>query len=140
MSEGAIVRDYRPSDFDAVKAIHEASQIDYQMPDLESSLWLVKKVIEVEGVIRAAAGMYIQTETYLWLDKTNWADAEQKYAAIKVLDKKVMSETWMKGVDCAVLWIPPGMQSFGKRLEELGFTRDRDGWVSYSKPTKTETK
>ena len=32
--QGAIVRNYRAEDFEAVKAIHEATQIDYQMPDL----------------------------------------------------------------------------------------------------------
>ena len=137
MSEGAVIRDVRPEDLDAIRKIHESTQIDYELPDLTNPLWVVKKVVEVDGVVRVAAGMYLQAETYLWLDKSDWGDPEQKMIAIKVLDEEVMHSTWLKGVDCAVLWLPPGMERFGKRLtEDLGFTKDRDGWLSYSKRTK----
>jgi hypothetical protein len=135
-SEGALIRDYRPSDFEAIKKIHESTQIDYEMPELNSRLFLVKKVLELDGVVRAAAGMYVQLECYLWLDKTDWADPDQKMLAIKALDRESMEEAWLKGIDCAVLWLPPGMERFGTRLEDIGFTRDRDGWHTYSKPTR----
>lgn len=140
MSTG--VRDYKPSDLAAVKAIHEATQINYTFPNLDSKLFLVKKVMEVNGVVRVAAGMYIQAETYLWLDHSDWGDPDQKYVAIQALSKEVMKETWLQGVDEAVLWLPPGMERFGERLTDkengLGFTKDRDGWVTYSRQL-TET-
>jgi hypothetical protein len=140
VSDAAVIRDCRPSDLPAIRKIHEATQIDYAFPDLTSPLWIVTKVVEVDGVVRVAAGMYVQAETYLWLDKSDWGDAEQKMVAIKALDKEVMQSTWLKGVECAVLWLPPGMERFGKRLtQDLGFTRDRDGWVSYSKMTNCHT-
>jgi hypothetical protein len=132
----ALVRDYRPSDLEAVKAIHEATQINYSFPNLNSELFLVKKVLEVDGVVRVAAGMYIQTEAYLWSDQSDWADPEQKLVAIKVLDKEVMEATWLQGVDQCVIYLPPGMERFGERLcETLGFTKDRDNWIHYSKMT-----
>ena len=130
------IRDYTPADFESVKAIHAATEIDYKFPDINAPLFLVKKVVEHDGVVRVAAGMYLQAETYLWLDQTDWASPQDKLDAIKELDKEVMHDTWLQGVDCACLWLPPGMERFGERLtEDLGFTRDRDGWVSYSKPT-----
>lgn len=140
MNDEAVVRDYNhETDFEAVKAIHDQSTIDYQFPDLQGHLWLVSKVVEIDGKIRLAGAMYIQAEAYLWLDQTDWASPEDKLFAIKVLEREVLQETWLKGVDTAVLWLPPGMEGFGKRLtSDLGFTKDRDGWVTYSRPTRVE--
>lgn len=136
-TEAAVIRDYRPKDFEAIKRIHEASGLDYNLPELDRPIFIVKKVMEVDGVVRAALATYIQAELYLWLDKSDWGDPEQKFLAIKALDREVMEETWLKGVDCAVLWLPPNMESFAKRLtKDFGFTKDRDGWVTFSKPTK----
>lgn len=130
-----VIRDYSPEDFDAIRRIHEASEIDYQLPDLSSPLFLVTKVYLVDGVIRAAGGLYIQAEAYLWLDH-DWGSPEDRLAAIQSLDREAMHEAWLKGIDQAVLFLPPGMERFGKRLvEDLGFTRDREGWLSYSKET-----
>lgn len=136
-SLGAVLRDYIPADFEQVKAIHDASGIDYSFPDLSAPLFLVTKVLVVDGVIRACGGMYLQLECYLWIDHSNWADPDQKLAAIKALDRACMDAAWLRGIDCAVLWLPPGMERFGERLvSDLGFNRDRDGWVSFSKRTK----
>lgn len=133
---GAIFRDYEKKDFEAIKAIHDVTEIDYKFPDINKPLWLVKKVLEVEGVVRMAAGMYVQCETYLWLDQSDWADPDEKLVAMQELEKQVMHATWLEGVDQAVLWLPPGMKRFGDRLtKDLGFHKDRDGWVTYSRPT-----
>jgi hypothetical protein len=131
------LRDYSPSDFEAVKAIHDKTQIDYSFPDLNSPLFLVTKVIEDErGIIRACGGAYLQAEVYLWLDPGDWADPSDKLTAIHALDGAVLHDTYLRGINCAVLWLPPGMERFGERLEQMGFSKDRDGWVSYSKQLK----
>lgn len=133
---GAVLRDYEPRDFARVKEIHESTNVDYSLPNLSSPLFIVKKVLEVDGVVRMAVGCYIQAEAYLWADPSDWADPEQKLAGIQALDRAGVHELWLKGVDQAVLWLPPGMERFGERLvEDLGFQKDRDGWVSYSKVT-----
>lgn len=139
MSEGVEVRNYTAADFDAVKAIHESTQIDYKFPNIASPLFLVKKVLTLDGIIRVAAGTYIQTETYLWMDASDWTDPAGKMAALRALNKEVMLDTWLQGVDEAVLWLPPGYESFGKRLVELGFHKDRDGWISYSRKLTEKT-
>lgn len=135
------VRPYETKDFDAVKAIHESTGINYIFPDLSQPLFLVTKVLEVEGVVRAALGAYIQVELYLWLDKSDWATPQEKLDAIKILEKEVMQECWFQGVQCAVLYLPPGMDRFGERLvakaDEGGFEweKPRDGWLAFSKKT-----
>lgn len=134
---GAILRDYQPSDFDAVKRIHDASQIDYAFPDLNSPLFLVTKVLEVDNVVRVCGGAYLQAELYLWIDRSDWAGPEDKLAAIQALNEAGMEDLWLKGVNCACLWLPPGMERFGERLvEDLGFEKDRSGWCTYSRRTK----
>ena len=139
MKPRAIIRDYHTDDFEEIKALHEATQIDYEFPNVNSALFLVKKVMEVNGVIRMAVGAYIQVEYYLWMDQTEWASPEEKLAAIKQIDKAVTEEVWLKGVDEAVLYLPPGMERFGDRISDpnngMGFSKARDGWIHYNKRT-----
>lgn len=128
------VRDYVPGDFAAVKAIHDQTEIDYQFPDLNSPLFVVTKIYEVGGVIRAAGGLYVQLETYLWIDHSDWASPEEKLDVIEALQIAGFMEEKLAGIECAVLWLPPGMQSFGNLLEnKLGWHQDREGWVTYSR-------
>lgn len=128
------VRDYRPSDFDAIRAIHEQTSIDYQFPDVNSPLFVVTKVYEVGGVIRAAGGLYVQLEAYLWLDKSDWASPQDKLDVVEALQAAAFMDQKITGIKCAVLWLPPGMERFGDRLvNDLGWSRDRNGWISYSR-------
>jgi len=136
MLEDVVVRDFTLSDLERVKEIHERSGIDYAFPDLKSPLFLVTKVIERNGIVRALGGAYLQAECYLMLDKSEWASPEEKLETVRLLDKAVMETLWLNGVDQAVLWLPPGMERFGERLvEDLGFTKDRE-WLTYSKRTR----
>jgi hypothetical protein len=132
-----IVRDYQPSDFERVKEIHEASGIDYKLPDFSSSLFLVTKVFVCDDTVRMFGGSYLQAELYLIADHSDWASPQDKLDAIKELDRQGMEELWLRGIDCCCLWLPPGMERFGERLvEDLHFQKDRDGWHTYSKATK----
>lgn len=129
------IRDFCLNDLEDVKRIHEQSGIDYSFPDLASPLFIVTKVAEVDGQVRACGGLYLQVESYLWLDK-NWGDPGERLETIRALCDETMNAAWLKGIDCAVLWLPPGMERFGERLNDLGFQKDRDGWVTYSRKTK----
>ncbi len=131
-----LVRNYEPSDFERVKEIHEASQIDYRLPDFSSPLFLITKVFEWDGVVRMFGGSYLQAELYLIADLSDWATPQERMEAIRELDKQGMEALWLRGIDRAVLWLPPGMERFGERLKDLGFEKSRDGWVTYSKATK----
>lgn len=130
-----IIRNYEPEDLVEIQRIHKELNLDYALPNLSSPLWVVTKVLEVDGKVRAALGAWVQVELYLLLDKSNWADPKGKLEALKELDKHVVNDLyWLKGIEQACLWLPPNMGRFGKRLKkEFGFTPDRDGWVVYSK-------
>lgn len=136
-----MIRDYTADDFEAIRAIHESTGINYKMPNINQPIFLVKKVAEVDGIVRAALGAYIEVELYLWIDKTEWASPQEKFNTIKALEKETMKEAWLQGVECAVLYLPPGMERFGERLaakaEEGGFDweRPRAGWMAFTKRT-----
>ncbi len=134
MADGAVIRDLQPSDVAEVQRIHEASEFDYSFPNLLSPLFLVKKVLSVDGTVRMCAGGYITCESYLFIDKGDWADPEQKLSALKEMERVATQEAREKGIEEVVLWLPPGMERFGERLvEDLGFSPDRNSWKSYSK-------
>lgn len=136
LTKSRVVRDYLPSDLETVQALHEATGIDYKLPNLESPLFLVKKVVEVDGVIRGVGGLYIQVECYLWLDRTDWGSDREKMEVVEELDTACMDAAWLQGIDCAVMYVPPGLERFADYLvTHCGFERNRDGWVTYGKMT-----
>lgn len=135
----SVVRDYHADDFEAIKALHDATEIDYKFPNLNSSLFLVTKVLEVGEVVRMALGAYLQVEYYLWMDSTEWAFPDEKLEFIREIEKKTTEDVWLKGVNEAVLYLPPGYERFGDRISDpvkgMGFSKARDGWVHYNKRT-----
>lgn len=127
-----MVRDYRAEDFEQVKALHEASGIDYTMPDLGAPLFVVKKVVERDGKVIAACALRIEVETYLWCG----GEPDDKMTAMLAMQPDILQEAWLLGIDNLVCWIPEDVEArFSKRLKQLGWARDRDGWHSWSRAT-----
>ena len=127
------IRSYCPSDFEEIKRIHEANNIDYRLPDLNK--FPVLKALELDGKVRAAYGMQMTLECHLWMDRSGWADAEAKWLSIKALDKEANEAAAGLGFDTACCCIPPGYERFGRRLKDLGFSPIRDGWTVHTKRT-----
>jgi hypothetical protein len=137
------IRNYEPSDFEEIKRIHAESGLPYNLPALNVTtdsgtkrhpLWLVTKVLEIEGKVRAAFGAWIQVELFAWLDKSDWTDPEGKLLALHALEIEVMKDVYLNGVEHAVLFLPPGLERFGERLsEDYGFTEIGNGWKTYAK-------
>jgi hypothetical protein len=134
MSE-VLIRPYHASDLAAIQKIHEASGLDYRLPSM--SQFPVLKALEMDGSVRAAYGMRHTVEVYCWLDKSGWADAEQKWLAIKALDREATDAARDLGIDNIVCCVPPKMERFGRRISDkqdgLGFTKIRPDWAVYTK-------
>jgi hypothetical protein len=131
MDSDAIVRNYHPSDFKQIKRIHENNELGFELPD--PGTFFSHKVIEVNGKIHASAALKLTAETYLWLDRSTWTDADGKWAAVKVLNSEVTATTQLAGIGSMMLCLPPGFDRFGKRLKDIGFDPIREGWKVYSK-------
>jgi hypothetical protein len=132
----AVLRDYRAEDFEAVRAIHESTGIDYAFPDLEDSRFFVRKVLEVDGVVVAAGVLRVSAEAYLWLRRDDWGDKDEKLLAIEALQRAGFEEARQKGILEVVCWVPKWIERFfGKHLKALGWSRDREDWVTWSRDT-----
>jgi len=126
-----MVRDYRPEDLAALKALHAAQGIDYQFPDLDSPLFFVRKVFTDGSKIRAALVLKICAETMLLLDGQQ--GPQDKLTEMQMLQSSVLSEAYEKGLDEIYASIPE--IGFDKRLIQLGWSKDRPGWNLWSRST-----
>jgi hypothetical protein len=127
-----MVRDYEPQDLEAVKKIHNAMELNYDFPDLNSPLCIVKKVQVEGGRVQAAMILRLTCETFLLVE----GDPVAKMTAMNELQPVVLDEAFRKGLDDVVAVIPPKiLPKFLKRLLQLGWTRDRD-WPMFSRATR----
>jgi len=132
-----MVRDYTEADFTAIKQIHEQNKLGFKFPNLNSAVFPINKVLEVDGTVRASYALRLVAEVNLWLDKSNLTDAAGKWAAIKQLDNETSKEASYTGLDALQCFLPPSYGRFGKRITDkkdgLGYIKDSSGWQGYGK-------
>ncbi len=130
-----MIRDYQPDDLDYLKAIHQASGLDYRFPDLDSPLFFVRKVLEVDGKVSAALVLKVVAETMLLLGEGRPTD---KLLAMESLQDAVLAEAYEKGLDEIHASIP--QIGFDKRLIQLGWQKDRPDWNLWTRSTNDFSK
>ena len=130
MSE-ALIRDYSERDFLSIKEIHDSNGIDYRLPDLNK--FPVNKVLEIDGKVKAAYGMQMTLECHLWMDRSRWLGAYEKWLVIKSLDRDANEAAAGLGFESVLCCTPPGYERFGRRLKDLGFTKIRPDWGIFTK-------
>jgi hypothetical protein len=136
MSDDILVRSYHPSDLEEIKRIHEQNKLDFQFPSLDSAMFPANKVLLMNGEVKASYALRIVLEANLWIDKSNWTDAEGKWSTIKALDREATEAAAVQGFDAVQCFLPPNYGRFGRRIcskDGLGFFPDRPGWLGYSK-------
>jgi hypothetical protein len=128
------VRDYNPdTDKADLERIHSEMGFDYRMPDLEQPLCLTKKVcLDENGRVIGACYTVLQAESYLLLD-TDLSPAE-KVAAIAEVDRAVTDDSYDKGINQLVAYLPPGVEEiFQRRLLQQGWLPGRPEWKLWTK-------
>ena len=127
-----IVRDATPGDYPSIESIYRGMGMDYALPDLHSPLFLVKKVASDEdNNLLGASFLRLQAECYLWLPYN--LSPRMKVNVMREMQPEVLGEAWSKGLDCVEARIPRDIESrFHKRLQELGWSRDREDWHPWS--------
>lgn len=115
-----------------IEALHKKMGFDYKMPDLDSPLFVTKKVIKEGERVLGAAGLRLEAEAYLWLDPS--LPIGVRYKLVHALAFALAREAWRVGLDCVVAYLPPGLpRSFQKLITKLGFSRLREGWEPWGK-------
>jgi len=126
-----MIRDFKTEDFRAIQTFHVESGIDYQMPNLGGPLVPVKKICELDGELVGAMALRVCPETFLWLEKRR--RPQEKMQIMSELQTAVLREAWVNGLDEIWAAIPP--IGFDKRLKQLGWEPDRNGWRLWTRRT-----
>jgi hypothetical protein len=127
-----MVREYTPSDLEALRKIHARQSFDYQFPDLENPLFVSKLIEEdAQGHIRMGALARVTCEIYLLSDPDR-DTSRQRLRNLISLHAAAKSDLLRRGLEDAHAWLPPKIaRRFGRRLSQLGWARD-DTWTPYS--------
>ena len=140
-----LVREYRESDLDELRAIHAAQGFDYPLPDLSNPLFVTKLVLsetKPEGEthtggppqekIIGAALLRLTAEAYLLLDPKAGTPRD-RWRWLLGLHAATERDAWQRGLEDVHAWLPPRIaRKFGRRIERLGWRRD-DSWTPYCK-------
>lgn len=131
------LRDFNENDRAQIERIHAHMGMDYRLPDISSPLMVARKCVTVDEEIVAACALRIEAETMLWVRPD--IDPRAKIVAIRALNHEILSAAWKMGLTSLVAWIPETVESkFRRRLNELGWKRDRSGWHSWSREIRDD--
>lgn len=126
-----LIREYNKGDLAALEKIHSRRELPYQFPDLGNQLFLSKVVLEEDSKIVAASLLRLTAEAYVLLDP-DFGDPRSRWMALKILHETARGDAVRKGLDDVHCWVPPALSGpFGKRIEQLGWQRER--WDCYSR-------
>ena len=130
-----MVRDAKPEDFGAIEQIHAKMGMDYALPALEQPLFFVRKVTEDEsGKVIAACFLKLAAECYLWLEPD--LAPRIKLETMTAMQPEVFRAAWANGIDDIEARIPEAVEKrFQKRLNQLGWSKNRSGWFPWSART-----
>jgi hypothetical protein len=126
-----LIRNYTDDDLGELEKIHAAQGLPYKFPNLKSSLFLSKIVLERDSKIVAAALLRLTAEAYVLLDRSSGTPAD-RWRALLLLHEATRGDAARKGLDDAHCWVPPEVaRSFGRRIESLGWEREQ--WKCFSR-------
>lgn len=126
-----ILREYDESDLDWVTEMHKASGLKYSLPPMDT--FFSRRVIESEGQPQMVSLLKLTAEAYLICNPT-WRNPAWRMEALRQLDAVSNSDAHHAGVVEAVAFIPPSVEKrFRRRLERMGWSRNKPSWHSYWK-------
>jgi hypothetical protein len=125
------IRVYHPSDLAAIKAMHAQSGLPPEcLPPVESPLLFVKLVAEEDGKVTQAGFVKLTGEAYVLVDHEH-GTAERRFETLRYIVAHGLNTASREGLQDVSCWLPPEVQqSFGARLESLGFIKSP--WQSYT--------
>lgn len=130
------VIDVHPEHHDRIAEIHRATGAGYAFPDLNSPLVVVKKVVkDDQGRIIACGVLRIMAETVITLSPD--LSPHRKMEAMEALQAPSLDEAYALGLDDVEARIPKDIETgFVKRLQQLGWDRDRSDLQPWIRKTK----
>ena len=141
------IREYLPSDLDALRRMHAAQGFGYPMPNLDGPLFISKLVLEEEEEcgdggrearhrnsprVTMAILQRLTAETYLLHDPAA-GTPRQRWQRFLALHEAARRDAAVRGLADVQAFLPPRIaRAFGRRLARMGWTRDP--WPCFSRP------
>jgi hypothetical protein len=128
-----MIREYRPSDDAALRAIHAEQGFDYPFPDLSEPQFVGLLVAVDENDVPVQAVLARKTVEVYFLGKTGWRTPAWRMEAITNLHLAMHNVLLAQGFTDAHAWLPPEVaKSFGRRLKQVfGWVESR--WTCFAK-------
>lgn len=125
------IREYTPTDLDALRHMHAQQGFDYAFPNIADPIFVSKLVVEDDSGRTVMASLARLTcEMYLLADPAAGTPRD-RYERLLALHSAGERDLHVRGLDDAHAWLPPPIpKRFGRRLESLGWIRD-DAWTPY---------
>ncbi len=124
------IRPFLDSDSEAIKSLHAAQGLPYEIPDWRRSEFLVRAVVENGTGPEMALFLRKTAETFLIFDPR--APKRETIGRILALTKECMGTAKRAGLSDVHCWLAPEIEpKFGGLLLRLGWKRE--AWVSYSR-------
>jgi hypothetical protein len=120
-----MIRELENRDIQEISRLHTESGAQFTLPNLESPLVLVKKVVDDGGVRMAAIGR-LHISALMWVNH-RWATPQIRFDNVMELQREMMLEASRHGLDIATTQADG---RFAERLEEMGWTRG-NGFMYY---------
>jgi hypothetical protein len=118
------IREYTPGDLEALRQMHAAQGFGYPLPNLDSPMFVSKLVLEEEEGVTMAILQRLTAETYL-LHDPEAGTPRQRWQRFLALHDAARRHAAAKGLDDVQAFLPPRIaRAFGRRLSQLGWTRD----------------
>jgi len=136
-----MIRDFEPRDLKTVKELLVANGLPAEcMPDLlitdatgrkkKNPLFVLRRVYEHDNKTAMICLLKVRSELYFFIDHTV-GTPELRWEMLKEFTEDMRQQAWKLGFDQFTAFVPTEVdQSFGKRMQELGFVRSP--WVAYS--------
>lgn len=126
-----IAREYDEKDLVHVLDLHKRSGLKYELPSMDT--FFSRRVVESEEGIGMVSLLKLTAEAYLICDP-NWRNPAWRMSALDLVQQVANHDARRKGVVEAVAFIPPGIEkTFRRRLERMGWNRNKPSWKSYWK-------
>ena len=126
-----LVRPSRDSDLEEIHTLYEAQGLPYAEPKWTEMM--MSAVIKRAGQVQMACFLRRTAEAYLLLNPNAEVSKKDRLGQLLLLHKELINPAKQRGLTDVHLWIPPGMERFGKLLENPKFGWTKTTWPGYVK-------
>lgn len=128
-----ICRPANIADLAEIEQMYKAQGFEYEFPDLNHPLFVVKAVAENgTGKPEMASALRLTAETFFFVDREHPPEhAAKMFLGLHEFTRLMAANAGLQDVNA---WLPPQLEEkFGKQLLRLGWQKQL--WPSYSRST-----